>query len=86
MPDYRITFARSARKELELLDASEVAKIYSRIISLVKDPRPHGCIKLKGPENLWRIRCGVYRVIYAIDDDHCIIDVVRIRHRKDAYE
>jgi len=40
---------------------------------------------LRGVGNLWRIRAGVYRVIYFIDDDKKLIDVIAVRHRKDAY-
>jgi len=86
MPEYRITFARSARKELESLSAPSVQRIYSRVTSLAINPRPTGCLKLKGPENLWRIRCGVYRVLYAIDDERRVVDVARVRHRRDVYE
>lgn len=43
MPDYTITFARSARKELEGLDAKLVNRIFPKIESLSKEPRPSGC-------------------------------------------
>jgi len=36
MPDYAITFARSARKELEALDASIINRIWRRIESLAQ--------------------------------------------------
>jgi mRNA interferase RelE/StbE len=86
MPEYRVTFAKSARKELESLKAPDVRRIYSRITSLTADPRPPGCLKLKGPQDLWRTRCGVYRVIYSVDDQNRVVDVVRVRHRKEAYD
>ena len=35
--------------------------------------------------DLWRIRVGEYRVIYAIDDTKRIVDVSAVRHRSDAY-
>lgn len=86
MPEYRVTLARPALKELESLSAAHVQRVYARITSLASDPRPRGCLKLKGPENLWRIRCGVYRVVYAIDDEGHTVDVIQVRHRKDAYD
>ncbi|NJL92104.1 MAG: type II toxin-antitoxin system RelE/ParE family toxin, partial [Coleofasciculaceae cyanobacterium SM2_1_6] len=48
------------------------------------DPRPSGCLKLKGREG-WRIRVGNYRVPYKIDDQQKIITILRIRHRRDVY-
>jgi mRNA interferase RelE/StbE len=48
-------------------------------------PRPAGCKKLKGGQNLWRIRVGDYRVVYWLDDSRAVIDVVAVRHRSEAY-
>jgi mRNA interferase RelE/StbE len=85
MDDYAITFARSARKELESLDASVVNRIFPRIEALAKEPRPRGCRKLHGEENLWRIRVGNYRVVYAIYDEDQVVDVIAVGHRSKAY-
>jgi len=86
MPDYAITFARSARKELESLDAALVNRIFKKIVALAKDPRPKGCRKLRGEKSLWRIRIGDYRVIYAINDDAQLVDIIVVRHRSKAYD
>jgi mRNA interferase RelE/StbE len=40
---------------------------------------------VQGADNLWRIRLGDYRVLYTIDDQVRIIDILAIRHRSDAY-
>jgi mRNA-degrading endonuclease RelE of RelBE toxin-antitoxin system len=45
MADYTITFTRSARKELEVLDAAIVNRIFPKIEALAKEPRPKGCRK-----------------------------------------
>jgi mRNA interferase RelE/StbE len=84
--DYTITFARSARKELEALNATIINRIFPKIESLAKRPRPAGCCKLQGEKNLWRIRIGDYRVIYSIIDNEQRIDIVAVRHRSKAYE
>lgn len=86
MPVYEVIFARSARKELEKINLVDSRKILHKIESLVLNPRPHGCEKLKGGENLWRIRVGNFRVIYKIMENEKLIDISIIRHRKDAYK
>ena len=86
MTDYTITFARSARKELESFDAHIVNRILPKIESLAQEPRPGGCRKLKGEKNLWRVHIGDWRVVYAIYDDERRVDVVAVRHRSKAYE
>ena len=49
------------------------------------DPRPNGCKKLKG-RDAYRIRSGNYRIIYDIQDNELIIDVIALGHRKDVYK
>lgn len=85
MNRYEITFARSARRELEALDTRMVARVWARVQGLTDQPRPSGCQKLQGQESLWRIRIGDYRVLYEIRDDARVVDIVAVRHRRDAY-
>ena len=68
MAEYRITFARSARKELDRLSADLAERVLQKIEALSENPRPSGVTKLKGQKNLWRLRVGDYRVVYGIDD------------------
>jgi len=86
MADYKITFARSARKEIEALEPSLVRRVFPRIEALSQEARPKGCRKLRGEKSLWRIRVGNYRVVYAIYDDEHVVDVIAVRHRNAAYK
>jgi mRNA interferase RelE/StbE len=52
--------------------------------ALANHPRPTGSTKLSGEEK-YRLRCGVYRILYDISDEELIVCVVRARHRKDVY-
>ena len=83
--EYTVVFARSARRELERLEAGVAGRIISRVEALAEDPRPRGCVKLQGAADLWRIRIGDYRVIYSLNDDARLVDVRVVRHRSDAY-
>lgn len=85
MSRYEITFARSARRELEALETRLVARVWARIQALADQPRPPGCRKLQGEEGLWRIRVGDYRVLYEIKDARRVVDIAAVRHRRDAY-
>jgi mRNA interferase RelE/StbE len=85
MSAYDIVFARSGRKELERLSQALQLRVLRRIESLAGTPRPQGCRKLEGADDLWRIRVGEYRVIYSVDDSRRIVDVIAVRHRSDAY-
>ena len=85
MREYTVVFARSARKELQALDRTVAARILKRIKALTREPRPSGCKKLEGTDNLWRIRIGAWRVVYSVDDTTSLVEVSVIRHRREAY-
>ena len=85
MSDYSIVFASSAEKQLSSLPVEIRSRIDPKIDSLANNPRPPGCVKLKGDKNGWRIRVGDYRVIYSIDDSSQTVDVTKVGHRRDIY-
>ena len=86
MKVYQVQLTRTAEKELEGLPKQAADRILSRIRGLGAEPRPRDCKKLVGQKNAFRIRVGDYRVVYEIHDDKVIVLVIRIRHRKDAYQ
>ena len=86
MPQYKIYFVKSARKELEKLQLKSASRIINKIELLSKSPRPKGCKKLQGPDDLWRIRIGDYRIIYSINDKKQLIEIMIVRHRSEAYK
>ena len=85
MPGYTITFARSARKELQSLPSDVAERLLRKIESLIINARPAVSKKLSGSTDLWRVRVGDYRVVYKIDDNRFKVDVVVVRHRREVY-
>jgi mRNA interferase RelE/StbE len=83
--DYAVVFARSARKELQNLDPQVARRILKAIEALLGNPRPSGVVKLEGASDLWRVRVGEWRVVYRISDRDHLVDVIAVRHRRDAY-
>ncbi|WP_419183621.1 type II toxin-antitoxin system RelE family toxin [Scytonema hofmannii] len=47
------------------------------------EPRPNGVKKLEN--DLYRIRVGDYRVIYQIQDNILLVNIVKVSHRSKAY-
>jgi mRNA interferase RelE/StbE len=60
-------------------------RLVDRILGLADDPRPHGCEKLAGYSDRFRIRQGNYRVVYLIDDQLREVTVFKVGDRKDIY-
>jgi mRNA interferase RelE/StbE len=82
---YSVQIERPALKSLKKLPPDAIKNIKESIEELKQNPRPNGYKKLKGNENLYRIRSGNYRVIYQIQEKVLIVLVVRIGDRKDVY-
>ncbi len=85
MPDYAVTFAKSARKELEKLPPPIADRLIVKIEAHAADCRPSGCQKLQGANALWRIWVGDYRVPDEIHDPARIVDVIAVGNRKEVY-
>lgn len=85
MENYKIRFKKSVLKDLKSVPKSDVVKIISKIDSLAKDPRRVGALKLSG-NDLYRIRQGLYRILYEIRDRELIVKVIKIGHRSDVYK
>ena len=84
MARYRLAFKKSVAKDLRGLPQRDIALILARIEALADEPRPPGCEKLSGQEQ-YRVRQGVYRIIYEILDAALVVTVVKVGHRRDVY-
>jgi len=83
---YRVQIKRSAARELEAIQPrSARQRIVARIQALASDPRPTGCAKLFGSDRVYRVRDGVHRVVYEVDDVSRVVDVVKVGHRREIY-
>ena len=82
---YKLIILPRAEKELKKLPEKEFRKVDEAILKLANEPRPSGCKKLQGIKDTYRVRSGNYRILYRIEDDELIIEVIRIADRKDVY-
>ena len=44
-----------------------------------------GIKKIKGQGETWRLRVGDWRVVFEFDEGAKLINVLHVRHRKEAY-
>ena len=86
MVSYRIEIKSSAAKELEKLPRQMIPKVVDAIKGLAENPYPQGVRKLAGFEHTYRVRVGDYRILYDVLDKRLVVEIIRIRHRKDAYK
>ena len=86
MDIYQIDWKSSALRELKRLDRQIVPRIVTAVEALSSSPFPPGIKKLHGGESAYRIRIGDYRVVYEVYSNRLIIEITRVRHRKDVYK
>ena len=82
---YTVKLIPQAERKLDSFQTDLRDRIINSLERLKKNPRPPGCKKLKGRDE-YRIRVGDYRVIYEIHDNVLIVLVVRVAHRREAYQ
>mgnify|MGYP005990597335 CR=1 FL=1 len=85
MAKYKITFKKSVSKDLRNIPNQDVKKILSKIEVIAENPRADGCIKLSGKEN-YRVRQGLYRIVYEIRDEVLVVNVIKVAHRSNVYK
>jgi mRNA interferase RelE/StbE len=82
--NYQVFIRPRAQKSLSSLPKTDYDAVRDAMLKLGVNPRPHGCKKLVDRDG-WRIRVGVYRIIYKIDDNQKTITAIDIGHRSDVY-
>ena len=85
MASYELVFKKSVAKDLRSIPKKDVGRILQRIDALRDDPRGEGCVKLSAQER-YRVRQGVYRIVYEIRENELIVMVVKIGHRSAVYK
>lgn len=85
MASYKLILRKSVARDLRSVPQHDLKRILARLQALMEDPRPQGCEKLSGQER-YRVRQGVYRILYEISDSLVTVTVVKVGHRRHVYQ
>jgi len=85
MEKYKVTFKKSVAKDLRSIPKKDIKRILACIDNLANDPRADGCIRLSEQEK-YRVRQGLYRIVYEIQDKKLVIQIVKVSHRSSVYK
>ena len=85
MASYRIEVSATAERQIKKLGREDQIRVIRAVQTLANEPRPSGCRKLQGYDDVYRIRIGRYRALYSIDGRRVIITVLKGAHRRDVY-
>jgi len=85
MARYRVEISGTAEKQLRKLGVRDRRVVVHALVGLGDDPHPPGSRKLSGYHDVFRIRVGVFRVLYSVEGRRLIVIILKIGHRKDVY-
>jgi mRNA interferase RelE/StbE len=84
MARYNISFKASVSKDFRSIPKHDVKHILECIEQLAENPRAQGSIKLTG-NDCYRVRQGLYRIIYEIQDENLVVMIIKVGHRSAVY-
>lgn len=82
---WKVVVLRDPEKVLAKLPRDLRERLRKAIDYLGTDPRPHGCKRLRGFADLYRVRIGDWRIVYAIRDDLMVVLVLEVGPRGSVY-
>lgn len=84
MSDYTVYVTPETFREIKALPGNVKQRVSRAIQALASNPRPSEGKKLDTPEltpELWRLRLGQWRIVYAITEDDQVVDILAVRKR-----
>ncbi|WDL97264.1 type II toxin-antitoxin system RelE family toxin [Alicyclobacillus sp. ALC3] len=83
---YSLIFSKDARKFIEKQTPQTKQRIRNALLQLAEDPFSNRQVKrLKGTEDILRLRVGDLPVVFSIEDEKLAILVISIGSRGDIY-
>ncbi|HVS10655.1 MAG TPA: type II toxin-antitoxin system RelE/ParE family toxin [Planctomycetota bacterium] len=83
---WQVRISKPAERYLGSLPVRAQRRAAGVIDALAEDPRPPGCRKLAGSDDLYRVRLGDYRLVYQVRAHELLVLVVIAGPRGDVYE
>jgi mRNA interferase RelE/StbE len=85
---YRVEVTDAVARQLRKLPSSVREACDRAIVALGQEPRPHGCRKIAGTFNGWRVVVREdYQLLYTVDDGERVVTVYWAgRKEKDTYK
>ncbi len=85
MASYSVEVSATAERQIRKLGAQDRVRVLRAISDLAGAPRPPGCRKLRGYDDVYRIRSGRFRVLYSLEDQRLVVIALKVGDRRDVY-
>jgi len=85
MASFRIEVSATAEKQIRKLRREDQIRVLRAIQALSAEPTPPGSRKVRGYEDVLRIRVGTYRILYRVVGRRLLIIILKVGHRREIY-
>jgi mRNA interferase RelE/StbE len=85
MASSRIEVSATAERQIRKLPHEDQVRVLRAIRPLATDPTPPGSRRLRGYDDVFRIRVGTYRFLYRVAGRFLLIIMLKIGHRREIY-
>lgn len=82
---WRLELSREATKAMLRMPRDQALRVRARLNDLVRDPYTVPNVKKLTEQPGFRLRVGDWRVVYLLDQDRIVIQVIRIAQRGEVY-
>jgi len=85
---YTAEFSKKAEKTLQKMDKFQAKLIYDWVeenLNGCADPRATGKALIANLQGYWRYEVGKYRLVCDIQDEICLVVIIKVGHRRDVY-
>jgi len=85
MASYRIEVSATAERQIRKLPRDDQVRVLRAIRPLASAPYPPGARKVRGYDDVFRIRVGNYRILYRVLERRLLIIILKAGHRREIY-
>jgi mRNA interferase RelE/StbE len=85
MASFRIEVSATAEKQIRKLRREDQVRVLRAIQPLATEPTPPGSRKVRGYQDVYRIRVGTYRILYRVTGRRLVIILLKNGHRREIY-
>lgn len=87
MSVYQLKIPKPVRRQIEKLPGRYRQQVWRLLGSLTSNPRPVGAKPLREREGFYRLTLDQYRIVYSIEDDILVIEVIKVgqKHGPEFY-
>lgn len=82
---WRLELSREAAKALLRMPRDQALRIRARLNDLLRDPNNASNVKKLTEQPGFRLRVGDWRVVYLLDHERIVIQVIRVAQRGGVY-